>query len=111
MHIRLNPYTIKLRDPLKHLFFSILFLIIGGLIPAYAQAAIDESMSGSWYDPSHDGEGRGRERAAAKAHAGKEQAELTGDAVLPTKKGKQQGKATLDLSTSDRAEPTSLGKQ
>ena len=54
---------------------------------------------------------RGRERAAAKAHAGTEQAELTGDAALPTKKGKQQGRATLDLSTPDQVEPTSLGKQ
>jgi hypothetical protein len=57
LRIRLIPYAIKLCDPLKHLFFSVFFLIIGGLIPAYAQAVIDESMSGSWYDPSHDGEG------------------------------------------------------
>ena len=57
MRIRLNPYPIKLRDPLKHLIFSIFLLITGGLTPAYAQAVIDESMSGSWYDPSHDGEG------------------------------------------------------
>ncbi|MCP4044914.1 MAG: hypothetical protein GY732_02855, partial [Gammaproteobacteria bacterium] len=26
-------------------------------MPACAQAAIDERMSGSWYDPAHNGEG------------------------------------------------------
>ena len=44
-------------NPLKRAMFCVLFLIASSLIPGYAQAVIDENMSGSWYDPSHDGEG------------------------------------------------------
>jgi len=42
--------------PCKHLFF-LLLLIIGSISPAHAQVVVDANMSGSWHDPSHDGEG------------------------------------------------------
>ncbi len=41
----------------KYLFFGWLFLGIGNFNLAHAQTVVDASMSGSWYDPSHDGEG------------------------------------------------------
>lgn len=43
--------------PLTHLIFSVLVIIAGGMLPSFAHAAVNETMSGSWYDPSRDGEG------------------------------------------------------
>ena len=41
----------------QFLFFSVLLLTISSFSPAHAQVPIDSRMSGSWYDPAHDGEG------------------------------------------------------
>jgi len=43
--------------PVKRLIFCVFFVIASSFIPTCAQAVIDERMSGSWYDPRHDGEG------------------------------------------------------
>ena len=41
----------------RHLFFLLLLLSAGSFNLAHAQALVDSRMSGSWYDPTHDGEG------------------------------------------------------
>ena len=43
--------------PLVHLIFGAFILIAGGIIPSVTYAVLDETMSGSWYDPTRDGEG------------------------------------------------------
>jgi len=45
-----------IRTP-QFLFLTVLLLTISNFNPAHAQVLVDSRMSGSWYDPSHDGEG------------------------------------------------------
>ena len=46
-----------MKKAVSYLVFCLLLLIIGGFNPAHAQTLVDSRMSGSWYDPSHSGEG------------------------------------------------------
>jgi hypothetical protein len=41
----------------SYLFFCLLLLTTGGFDLAHAEPLVDSRMSGSWYDPSHSGEG------------------------------------------------------
>jgi len=41
----------------RQLFFYFFLLTIGSFNPAHAEPLVDSRMSGSWYDPAHNGEG------------------------------------------------------
>ena len=41
----------------KYLIFCAMVLLLSSFNLAHAQTLVDSRMSGSWFDPSHDGEG------------------------------------------------------
>jgi len=46
-----------MNNTLKYLFYIMLLLMAGSINNAHAQTVVDSKMSGSWFDPTHNGEG------------------------------------------------------
>jgi arylsulfatase A-like enzyme len=55
--MKLKVLKSKMNKAASYLIFGLFLLTTGGCNPAHAGPLIDSRMSGSWYDPTHSGEG------------------------------------------------------